>query len=141
MAVLAALGVCLVVRAQTAASPVGVWKTIDDKSGKAKSHIQIWEHKGVLYGKILKLIDPPSANPKCINCEGAMHNVPVVGMTIMRGLTRDGDEWNGGTVLDPESGKTYNVLLVMENGGKTLKVRGYIGLAMLGRTQRWQRVK
>jgi uncharacterized protein (DUF2147 family) len=122
-------------------SPVGVWKTVDDNTGKVRSHIKIWEKNGKLYGKILKLIDPPEANPVCDKCQGSLHNKPVEGMTVMKGLKKDGNEWSGGTILDPESGKTYKVLLELMQNGNKLKVRGYVGFSLLGRTQYWYRIK
>ena len=122
-------------------SPVGLWKTVDDNTGKAKSIIRIWEKDGKLYGRIVKLIDPQEPNPLCVECKGKLKNKPVIGMTIMAGLSKDGDEWNGGTIMDPENGKTYKVLIQVLAGGKKLKVRGYIGVSLLGRTQHWIRVK
>ncbi len=124
-------------------SPVGLWRTVDDETGKAKSLVKIWEKNGKLYGRIVKLINPDdgNANPNCDKCPGALKDKPVVGMTIMKGLSKDGDEWNGGTILDPKNGKTYKVLIEVIKGGKALKVRGYIGFSLLGRTQYWHRVK
>ena len=121
-------------------TPAGVWKTIDDKTGKVRSHIKIWEKKGVFYGKIIKLINPPKENPLCIKCKGNLYNKPVIGMVIIRNLKKDGDEWNGGTILDPESGKKYKVFLKLQNNGYKLKLRGYIGISLLGRTQYWYRL-
>ncbi|MBN2341301.1 MAG: DUF2147 domain-containing protein [Deltaproteobacteria bacterium] len=126
--------------AEKAASPAGVWKTIDDNTGKARSHIQIWIHSGKLYGKIVKLLDAPEKNPLCDKCPGKRKNSPVMGMIIMPGLMLDGTEWKG-RVLDPESGKWYKVLLELQDGGNTLKVRGYIGISLLGRTQYWKRLR
>jgi uncharacterized protein (DUF2147 family) len=124
-------------------SPVGIWTTIDDATGKPKSLIRIWEKGGKIYGTIAKLINPKNGdpNPMCDKCPGALKDKPVVGMTIMKGLSRDGDEWSGGTILDPESGSTYKVYVEVLEGGKKLKVRGYVGIALLGRTQYWIRAK
>jgi uncharacterized protein (DUF2147 family) len=124
-------------------SPVGIWTTVDDSTGKPKSLIRISERNGELFGSIVGLIDPPggNTNPLCDKCSGSLQNRPVVGMTIMRGLRRDGDEWNGGTILDPESGSTYKVYLEVLEGGKKLKVRGYIGIYLIGRTQYWWRAR
>lgn len=122
-------------------SPVGVWKTIDDNTGKARSLVTIWEHKGKVYGKISKLFDPEEPNPKCDKCEGSLKDKPVIGMTILRGLEKDDDEWTGGTILDPETGNVYKCYVEVTSGGKKLKVRGYIGISLVGRTQYWVRVK
>jgi len=124
-------------------SPVGIWTTIDDATGQPKSLIRIWEKGGKIYGTIVKLINPEDGdpNPPCDMCPGAMKDKPVLGMTIIKGLTKDGAEWSGGSILDPESGKTYKVYIEVLPGGKKLKVRGYIGFALLGRTQYWIRAR
>ncbi len=123
------------------ASPVGLWKNIDDESGKPKALIRITESNGELRGKIEKLFKNPGEdqNPKCIKCEGVLKDQPVIGMTILTGMKRDGDEYNGGQILDPNNGKVYSSKLTVIEGGKKLDVRGYIGFPMLGRTQTWLR--
>ena len=122
-----------------AATPVGRWTTIDDETKKPKSVIAIYEENGKLFGKIEKLYREPSEdqNPVCDKCEGALKNQPILGMVIMKDLKKDDDEWTGGTILDPANGKTYKCKIAVEDGGKKLKVRGYIGMALLGRTQHW----
>jgi uncharacterized protein (DUF2147 family) len=122
-------------------SPVGRWKTVDDVTGKVKSVVVIWEEHSKLYGKIQKLLDPDvhDPNPRCKDCTGEQKNQPVIGLKILWDLRKDGDSWTGGSILDPESGKTYKCLLALEDGGKKLKVRGFVGLSLLGRTQYWQR--
>ncbi|WP_224364422.1 DUF2147 domain-containing protein [Hyalangium versicolor] len=126
-----------------AASPVGRWTTIDDETKKPKSVIAIYEEGGKLFGKIEKIFPEPNEeqNPVCKKCEGALKDQPIIGMVIMRDLKKDDDEWSGGTILDPNNGKTYKVKLSIEDGGKKLKVRGYIGLSLLGRTQHWVRAE
>jgi uncharacterized protein (DUF2147 family) len=125
----------------SAKSPVGRWKTIDDLTGKAKSVVLIWEEGGKLFGRIQKLVDPDpkDPNPTCDGCAGAQKGKPVLGMQILWDLQRDGNGWSGGTILDPATGKTYKCLLSVEDGGTKLKVRGFIGLSFLGRTQYWLR--
>lgn len=122
----------------SASSPIGFWKTIDDEDGTAKSVVQIWEHQGTLFGKIVKLFRDPEA--LCDKCEGPQKGKPVMGMRIMKNLKKDGDEWSGGRITDPENGKTYKCYIAVEDGGKKLKVRGYIGISLIGRTQYWERV-
>ena len=122
-------------------SPVGKWKTIDDKTGEAKSIISIWEQDGEIFGSIESLFRKPNENPNplCTKCKGNLRNKPVIGLTILKNLKQDENEWNGGTVLDPEDGNTYKCKIeVVENGTK-LKVRGFIGVSLLGRTQYWHR--
>ncbi|HYD96692.1 MAG TPA: DUF2147 domain-containing protein [Noviherbaspirillum sp.] len=122
------------------ASPVGVWRTIDE-SGKAKSLVRISESNGELRGKIEKLFREPGEdpNPKCEKCEGSLKDQPVIGMTIITGMKKDGSEYNGGQILDPNNGKIYKSKMSVTEGGKKLDVRGYIGVPMLGRTQTWVR--
>ncbi|NOZ00881.1 MAG: DUF2147 domain-containing protein [Deltaproteobacteria bacterium] len=125
-----------------ALSPVGKWKTIDDDTGKPKSIVEIWERGGKVYGKILRLFRGPSEDqdPKCDKCEGFRKDKRIIGMTIMWGLSRDDDEWSGGKILDPDNGKIYRCYIEVQEGGKKLKVRGYIGISLLGRTQYWLKV-
>lgn len=122
-------------------SPVGVWKTIDDATGKPKALIRITDNKGELRGKIEKLFREPGEdpNPKCEKCEGALKDQPVLGMTILAGMKQDGDEYNGGQILDPANGKVYRSKMSLADGGKKLNVRGYIGVPAFGRTQTWVR--
>jgi uncharacterized protein (DUF2147 family) len=122
-------------------SPVGRWKTVDEASGKATSVVNIWQENGKLYGRIEKLLDPDpeDPHPQCVSCEGEMRDRPVIGMRILWDLQKAGNEWSGGKVLDPNNGKEYECHLAVEDGGKKLKVRGFIGLSLLGRTQYWLR--
>ena len=121
-------------------TPVGTWKTIDDQTGKAKSIVQITEENGELQGKVLKVLQSEEGpNPVCRECDGERKNQPIEGMTIMWGVSRDGDVWDGGKILDPKDGKTYKVKLRMLDGGQKLDVHGYIGFALLGRSQVWER--
>jgi uncharacterized protein (DUF2147 family) len=123
-----------------AASPYGTWKTIDDETNKAKSLVELYKGKdGKLYGKIVKLFNPKEKNPRCTKCSGARKNKPIVGLQIITGLSLDDDEWSGGEVLDPANGKTYRCKLWVEDGGKKIKLRGYV--AFFYRTQYWYRVK
>jgi uncharacterized protein (DUF2147 family) len=123
------------------ASPVGLWKNIDDVSGKPKALIRISESNGVLQGKLEKLFRAPEQdqNPVCDKCEGVNKDKPVLGLLFMWGLKKDGDEYNGGEILDPDNGKVYRSKMQLVDGGKKLKVRGYIGMPMLGRSQTWVR--
>lgn len=129
-------------------SPVGTWNQVDDDSGKVTSVIRIAQQDdGTLSGTVEKVMNMTPEQiardgqpPKCTQCDGERHNQPIEGMTIMWGLTAHGDSWDGGHIIDPASGKTYKVKLTPTDGGKELKVRGYIGFSMLGRTQVWQRV-
>lgn len=122
-------------------SPVGLWKNIDDVSGKPKALIRISENKGELEGRIEQLFRPAGEdqNPKCVKCEGVLKDQPIVGMVFMSGLKKSGDEYSGGEILDPDNGKVYKSKLTLIDGGKKVNVRGYIGIPMLGRSQVWIR--
>ena len=122
-------------------SPVGLWKNIDDVSGKPKALIRITDNKGALEGRLEKLFRAPGSdqNPKCDKCEGALKDQPVQGMVFMSGLRKDGDEYSGGEILDPDNGKVYKSKIKLIDGGKKLSVRGYIGMPMFGRSQVWVR--
>ncbi|MDE2427381.1 MAG: DUF2147 domain-containing protein [Burkholderiales bacterium] len=122
-------------------SPTGLWKSIDDKSGKPKALIRITEIGGELQGRIEKLFLEPDAEkePKCVKCEGVNKDQPIIGMTILFGLKKDGDEYNGGKILDPGNGKLYSSKLTLIENAKKLNVRGYIGAPLFGRTQTWIR--
>jgi uncharacterized protein (DUF2147 family) len=122
-------------------SPVGLWRNIDDVSGKPRALIRVTESNGTLQGKIEKVFPGPSEdrNPKCEKCEGALKNLPVVGLPILSGLKKEGAEYTGGKILDPDNGKVYSSKIQLTDGGKKLNVRGYIGVSMLGRSQVWER--
>lgn len=124
---------------QAQSSPVGLWKTIDDETGEAKSYVRISEKNGKLYGKVEKLLLKPQ-DTRCTACEGDKKDQLVVGMEILSDLEKDGDAWEDGEIIDPNSGSVYSCYIEMENDDK-LKVRGYIGFSLLGRTQYWHRVK
>ncbi len=118
----------------------GKWKTIDDASGEAKSIVEIYQEDDKVYGKIVELINPKVAVPICHKCCCEDKDQPILGMMIIRGLEKDGDEFSGGKVLEPISGKIYKCYITLVEENK-LKIRGYIGFSLFGRTQYWYRVK
>ncbi|HYD41823.1 MAG TPA: DUF2147 domain-containing protein [Anaeromyxobacter sp.] len=124
-------------------SPVGRWRTIDDDTKKPKSIVAITEEDGKLQGTIEELLDPnrPEPDPVCKKCEGERKNQPIRGMKILWGVKKSGDTWTGGKILDPNNGKVYRVNLTPADGGKKLVVRGYVGIALIGRTQTWERAE
>ncbi|WP_041790015.1 DUF2147 domain-containing protein [Rhodoferax ferrireducens] len=123
------------------ASPTGLWKNIDDATGKPRGMIRITESNGTLQGKIEKLFPAPNEdlNPTCKKCEGTLKDAPVIGLTILSGMSKEGDQYAGGQILDPDNGKTYRSQLRLIEDGKKLEVRGYIGVPLLGRSQTWVR--
>ena len=122
-------------------TPVGIWTQVDDATGKPKSIIEITQlPDGTLQGVVKQvLFSDRGTHPICEKCDGERHNKPVVGMAIMWGVKKDGDVWDGGRILDPHNGKVYKVKLSMEDNGRKLDVRGYIGWSLFGRTQTWIR--
>jgi uncharacterized protein (DUF2147 family) len=126
------------------ATPVGVWKSIDDKTKTERAQIRITETNGVLSGKIEKLLAADAKQDAvCDKCTDDRKGKPIIGMEILRGVKKDADEavWEGGTILDAAEGKVYKVKLTPADGGKKLDVRGYVGMPMLGRTQTWIRIE
>ena len=119
-------------------TPVGLWTTIDDRSGKVRSEVRIYERDGALHGRIEKII-LPGKHERCVACTDERRDQPALGLVIIRNMKSDGDAWTGGDVLDPENGKVYTATLRLEDGGKVLKLRGYVGVPMFGRTQTWTR--
>ena len=132
------LGLSLLVGVAISAQIEGKWKTIDDETGKAKSIVEIFKkNDGKYYGKIQQLMQKPT-NDNCVKCKDDRKNKPLIGLEIIRGLEKDGDEFTGGTITDPKNGKTYKCTITRD--GNKLNVRGYIGFSVIGRTQVWQKI-
>ena len=122
-------------------TPVGVWRTVDDKTGEVSSEVRISDNAGVLSGRIEKLLRKDAKQDDvCDKCADERKNKPVLGLEIIRGAKKsDGKEvWEGGKILDPDNGKDYTLRLTPIEDGKRLQVRGYI--AFFYRTQTWTRV-
>lgn len=140
--VLAATTALCATAACAQATPAGTWKTIDDKTGKPRGLVEISETNGVYSGKLVKsLLEADEHRSRvCDKCTDARKDQPLIGMTILSGLRKTGDnEWSGGEILDPESGKIYKSKLSLTDDGARLNVRGFIGVSLLGRTQTWVR--
>jgi len=118
-------------------SIIGQWETYDDKTNEKKAVIEIYKTDDLYFAKIVENFVSKN-DAVCEACEGAKKNSPIIGLVIIEDLKKDGDEFNGGTILDPESGDTYKCYLKLVKPDK-LKVRGYLGFALLGRTQYWVR--
>ncbi|MGB6093347.1 MAG: DUF2147 domain-containing protein [Moheibacter sp.] len=124
-----------------AQSAIGTWKTIDDKTGKEKSYVQIYETKsGKLQGKVVKILTPGKEHETCKDCSGDNKGKPIMGMVIMWGLEKDSSGWSGGHILDPNNGKQYKCKISLADAN-TLTVRGFLGVSILGRSQTWYRVE
>jgi uncharacterized protein (DUF2147 family) len=121
-------------------SPVGLWKTIDDKTGAPRALVRIYEQDGRLFGKIESSFTPGAEHRVCGVCTDARKDQPIIGLVIIRNMKHTDDEYSGGDILDPDTGSVYRCKLHVE-GGTRLIVRGYIGFSLLGRNQTWQRVQ
>ena len=120
-------------------SPVGFWQTIDDKTNEPKAIVEIKENNGILTGAIVKTFPKSGDKTTCDACPGGKKDKPFIGMEIIWDLKKDGDEYVGGSILDPKNGKTYKAKMSLVENGEKLKVRGFIGFSLLGRTQTWNR--
>ncbi len=124
-----------------ATSPVGRWKTIDDRTGKVRGIVDLHEQNGEIYGTVESIIDPPIPNATCYLCTGDLKDKPIVGMRVLWDLQKDSDQWTGGHVLDPETGRSYRASIALEDGGKKLRMHGYVLMPIFGRTQHWVRLQ
>jgi uncharacterized protein (DUF2147 family) len=118
--------------------PVGIWTTIDDKTGKKRAEVRLDVVNGTLNGTVVHVFSQPGDTGICGKCSGELKNKPIEGLKILWGLKDKGDGvWSGGQILDPKTGKIYRAKLTLK--GSKMYVRGYVGLSMLGRTQVWVR--
>ena len=129
----------LVTSSMYSQSVIGKWKTIDDETGEAKSIVEVFSKSGKIYAKVVEILDADNKKSVCKKCSGEDKNKSILGLTIIKGLSKDGSEYNSGEILDPKNGKLYKCALSLESKDK-LKIRGYIGFSLLGRTQYWHRV-
>ena len=131
--------------AMAQATPAGLWKSVDDNTHKERSLVRISDSGGVYSGRIEKLLDPATPQDKlCDKCSDDRKDKPVLGMEVIRGARKSADtelQWDGGTILDPSSGKSYKLRMTLSDDGRQLQVRGYIGTPVLGRSQVWARVE
>jgi len=126
-----------------AQSVFGTWKTIDDRTGKPKGLIKIYEKNGMMYGKILEVLEEGTEGEQvlCTKCDGDMKDKPVIGMHIIKNGKKNGDnEWKGKHLFDPEQAMTFRFKIWLNpDNSDELKVRGY--LAFIYRTQTWVRAE
>ena len=122
-----------------ATSPLGLWKTFDDKTGKPRALVRIYLQDGKYFGKIEQSFTPGAETRVCAVCTDERKNQPIIGLLIIRNVSLRDGEYGGGDILDPESGSVYHCKFHLENDGSVLVVRGYIGFSLLGRSQTWRR--
>ncbi len=136
-----ALGLLFAVPVFAQMSPVGLWRSLDDKTGEAKAEIRITEAANGLTGRIEKTLKKGAEeHPNCTECRDDRKDKPILGLEIIRGgkKTEGKEFWDGGKIIDPENGKEYRASFTPIDGGAKLEVRGYLG--PFWRTQTWQRV-
>ena len=121
-------------------SILGKWKTVDDLSGKEKGIVEIFEYKNKIYGRIVEIFEADKKHLKCEKCEGEDKNKPILGLAIIKGMKKKDDVYEGGKIVDPKNGKSYNCRITPEGKDKLI-VRGYIGITLFGRSQTWIRHK
>jgi uncharacterized protein (DUF2147 family) len=124
-------------RATTNLSPVGLWRTMQDQAGAPGGLIRIYRQDDRYFGRIEQT--SPGDTRTCSRCTDERKDKPFVGLVIIRNLVAVGDGYEDGDILDPESGRSYHCTLHLENGGRSLIVRGYVGLSLLGRSVVWHR--
>ena len=120
-------------------SPIGLWKTFDDKTGAPRAIVRIYEQDGRLFGKIVASFTPGAEHRVCAVCGDERKNQPILGLIIIRNMKHTDEDYSGGDILDPDTGSVYHCKFHVEAGTR-LVVRGYIGFSLLGRNQNWQRV-
>jgi uncharacterized protein (DUF2147 family) len=125
-------------------SAIGLWEQVDEKTGQAESWFRIVEKDGIYTGTIVKMFskpgDPPPESFRCTKCEGAEKDAPVLGLALIKGMKRSGLSYEGGTIMDPRDGTVYRALMNLSPDGKKLEVRGFLGYAVFGRSQTWNRL-
>ncbi len=138
---LSLLGLFIVSTSASAQSVFGKWKTIDDRTGKPKGIIEIYKEDGLMYGKVLEILEEGKEDVRCTKCDGELKDKPVEGMEIITAGEKDEDgEWKGKRLFDPEQAMTFRFKIWLNpDNPDELKVRGY--LAFIYRTQTWLRVE
>jgi len=118
----------------------GKWNSFDEDTNKIESVIEVYKKNGKAYAKIIEITDPERQEATCFKCKGKRKDQRILGMDILTGLKKDDDEWSGGKILDPKNGKEYKCYIKLLDDN-TLKLRGYVGISMFGRTAIWKRAK
>jgi uncharacterized protein (DUF2147 family) len=126
--------------AHAQSSPAGQWRTISDSDGKPGAVVEIREVDGLFVGVVRTVLaEGETGDAVCDKCDGERKGQRIVGMQILWGMRPDGDEWTGGSILDPDNGKVYRAKMHLEDGGRKLIVRGFVGFSLFGRSQTWLR--
>lgn len=119
-------------------SPVGLWKAFNEQ-GRPTGYIRITEQDGVLRGVVERGLPTDNEDKRCTACRDQRKDQRLLGMEIISGVRRNGENYEGGEILEPFSGNVYRAKLTPLENGEKLKVRGYAGFSLFGRTQIWTR--
>jgi uncharacterized protein (DUF2147 family) len=122
-------------------SPAGWWQPIDEKTGRPLGLIRIYEERGLFFGRIEPSSPSDDASRRCSKCSDERRNQPIIGLVLMRNMRPHGDEYVGGDILDPNTGRIYGCKFRLADGGTKLIMRGFFGLSIFGRSQTWQRAE
>ena len=118
----------------------GKWNSKNEETGNIDSIIEVYEKDGKAFAKVIDIKGSERRKAICVQCKDENKNKPILGLNILTGLEKDGEEWSGGNILDPRSGNIYNCYIKLIKSNK-LKIRGYIGLALFGKTVYWERAQ
>lgn len=118
----------------------GKWNSTNEETGNIDSIIEVYEKDGKAFAKVIEIKGSARKNAVCEKCEDENKNKPILGLNILTGLQENEDEWSGGNILDPRNGRIYNCYIKLIKPNK-LKIRGYIGLALFGKTAYWERAE
>jgi uncharacterized protein (DUF2147 family) len=142
IAVVVLLGVGTLAAPAAEPTAVGLWEQVDESSGKTESWFKISERNGVYEGNVVKIFPKPGEDENfvCSKCEGSEKGAPVLGLTLIKGMQRNGLAYENGTIMDPRDGAVYRALMKLSPDGGKLEVRGYLGISLFGRTQVWNRL-
>jgi uncharacterized protein (DUF2147 family) len=142
LTIAAPLFIAAIVAARAEATAVGLWEQVDENSGRAESWFRIVENNGVYEGSIIKIFFKPGEDTdfRCEKCEGPERGQPVLGLKLIKGMHRHGNNYEDGTITDPRDGSVYHALMRLSADGQKLEVRGYLGISLFGRSQVWNRL-